>query len=627
MEKYPLLSTIQYPSDLRRMRPEKLPELCAELRTFIIESLSENPGHLASSLGAIELTVALHYVFATPDDRIVWDVGHQAYAHKILTGRRERFYTNRKFKGISGFPNPKESKYDAFVAGHASNSISAALGMSIADERLNENRKVVAVIGDGAMTGGLAFEGLNNACVNPNNLLIVLNDNNMSIDNPVGGLNQYLNAITTSPFYNKLRFKVYHLLKKVGWIDENRRGRLTRRLNAIKIGGNGTHNIFEGLNIRYFGQVDGHDVCLLVKVLNDIKNFNGPKVLHLLTQKGKGYAPAENAASVWHAPGRFNMQTGERIVSKSPASRYQDVFGETLLELARANDKIVGITPAMPTGCSMSVMMREMPDRVFDVGIAEAHAVTFSAGLAKEGLVPFCNIYSSFLQRAYDQTIHDVALQNLPFVLCIDRAGLVGSDGPTHHGAFDLAFLRPIPNWTIAAPMNEIELRNLLYTAQLPGHGPIAIRYPRGCGEGLDWRRPFEAMELGKGECLVEGEEVAVLSVGPLGNRARRAVGRLQAEGKHPGLYNMRFVKPLDEALLLEVAGRYHSILTVEDGCLQGGFGSAVLEFLADKGCPATVRRIGLPDQFVEHGTQDELYRMLGMDEEGIYNALNALFK
>ena len=608
------------------MRLEKLPELCDELRTFIIESLSENPGHLASSLGAIEFTVALHYVFNTPDDRIVWDVGHQAYAHKILTGRRDAFKTNRKFKGISGFPNPKESKYDAFIAGHASNSISAALGMSIADQRQGIDRKVIAVIGDGAMTGGLAFEGLNNACVSPNNLLIVLNDNNMSIDNPVGGLNQYLNSITTSKFYNRIRFKAYHLLKKFG-LSDKQRDVLTRRGNALKMGSSGIHNIFEGLNIRYFGQVDGHDVQQLVKVLSDIKDFKGPKVLHLLTRKGKGYAPAENAVSVWHAPGRFNMQTGERIKSPLKASRYQDVFGETLLELARDNEKIVGITPAMPTGCSMSVMMKEMPDRVFDVGIAEAHAVTFAAGLSKEGLVPFCNIYSSFLQRAYDQTIHDVALQNLPFVLCIDRAGLVGSDGPTHHGAFDVAFLRTVPNWTIAAPMNEIELRNMLYTAQLPGQGPIAIRYPRGCGEGLDWHGAFESVAIGKGVCLQKGNDIAVLALGPLGNRARRAVERLAEEGAQVGLYNMRFVKPLDTALLDEIAQQYQQVLTIEDGALQGGFGSAILEYLADRQLTVKVRRIGLPDHFVEHGTPDELYQLLGMDETGIYNALKAMLK
>lgn len=624
-DKYPILSTINYPSDLRKLDKKLLKPLCQELRTFIVEQLANNPGHLASSLGVVELTVALHYVFDTPEDRIVWDVGHQAYGHKILTGRRERFSTNRKFKGLSGFPSPKESEYDAFVAGHASNSISAALGMAIGSEKLDAGRKVVAVIGDGSMTGGLAFEGLNNACVNPNNLLVILNDNNMAIDNAVGGLSDYLTEITSSAFYNKWRFRVYHFLKKVGLMKTSTRNRMVRVGNHLKTALIGSSsNIFEGLNIRYFGQLDGHNIDQLVKVLTDIKNFEGPRVLHIKTVKGKGYAPAENSATIWHAPGIFNPETGERIESKgNGASLYQDVFGETLLDLAKENEKIVGVTPAMPTGCSMNIMMREMPDRVFDVGIAEAHAVTFSAGMAKEGLMPYCNIYSSFMQRAYDQIIHDVALQNLNMVLCLDRAGLVGADGPTHHGAFDISYLRCIPNLTIASPLNEMELRNLMYTAQLSGKGTFVIRYPRGGGEGVEWKgTPMTEIPVGKGVELKKGSKVAVLSVGPIGNTVMKAVESLGADADAVGVYDMRFIKPLDTALLDDVFKNYKSIVTVEDGSLKGGFGSAVLEYMADSGCSLPVKRIGIPDNFVEHGTPAELYHMLGMNSSGITSVL-----
>ena len=624
-DKYPILSTINYPSDLRKLDKKLLKPLCQELREFIVEQLANNPGHLASSLGVVELTVALHYVFDTPEDRIVWDVGHQAYGHKILTGRREKFSTNRKFKGISGFPSPKESEYDAFVAGHASNSISAALGMAIGSEKLDLGRKVVAVIGDGSMTGGLAFEGLNNACVNPNNLLVILNDNNMAIDNAVGGLSDYLTEITSSAFYNKWRFRVYHFLKKVGLMKTSTRNRMVRVGNHLKTALTGSSsNIFEGLNIRYFGQLDGHNIDQLVKVLTDIKNFEGPRVLHIKTVKGKGYAPAENSATIWHAPGIFNPETGERISSKnSKADLYQDVFGETLLDLAKENSKIVGVTPAMPTGSSMNIMMQEMPDRVFDVGIAEAHAVTFSAGMAKEGLMPFCNIYSSFMQRAYDQIIHDVALQNLDMVLCLDRAGLVGNDGPTHHGAFDIAYLRCIPNLTIASPLNEMELRNLMFTAQLSGKGTFVIRYPRGCGEGVEWKNmPMAEVPVGKGVELKKGKKVAVLTFGPIGNTALKAVESLGADASAFGVYDMRFVKPLDTELIDKIVKEYKAIVTVEDGALQGGFGSAVLEYISDKGVAIPVKRIGIPDNFVEHGTPAELYNMLGMDSQGIADTI-----
>ena len=623
-DKYPILSTINFPSDLRKLDKKQLKPLCKELRTFIIEELANNPGHLASSLGVVELTVSLHYVFDTPEDRIVWDVGHQAYGHKILTGRREKFSTNRKFKGLSGFPSPKESEYDAFVAGHASNSISAALGMAIGSEKLDSDRKVVAVIGDGSMTGGLAFEGLNNVCVNPNNLLVILNDNNMAIDNAVGGLSEYLTDITSSAFYNKWRFRFYHFLKKIGLMKTSTRNRMVRMGNHIKSALTGGSNIFEGLNIRYFGQLDGHNIDQLVKVLTDIKNFQGPRVLHIKTTKGKGFAPAENSATVWHAPGLYNPETGERIKSKSTdADLYQDVFGQTLLDLAEVNKNIVGVTPAMPTGCSMNIMMQKMPDRVFDVGIAEAHAVTFSAGMAKEGLMPFCNIYSSFMQRAYDQIIHDVALQNLNMVLCLDRAGLVGADGPTHHGAFDMAYLRCIPNLTIASPLNELELRNLMFTAQLEGKGTFVLRYPRGAGEGVVWKDvPMQEIPVGKGQVLKQGSKVAVLTIGPIGNTVMKAVESLGTDASEVGVYDMRFLKPLDTELLDEIFKKYKSIVTVEDGSLRGGFGSAVLEYMADSGVALPVKRIGIPDNFIEHGSPAELYHMLGMDSSGITSVL-----
>ena len=626
-DKYPILSTINFPSDLRKLDKKQLKPLCKELRTFIIEELANNPGHLASSLGVVELTVALHYVFDTPEDRIVWDVGHQAYGHKILTGRRDKFSTNRKFKGLSGFPSPKESEYDAFVAGHASNSISAALGMAIGSEKLDSDRKVVAVIGDGSMTGGLAFEGLNNVCVNPNNLLVILNDNNMAIDNAVGGLSEYLTDITSSAFYNKWRFRFYHFFKKIGLMKTSTRNRMVRMGNHIKTALTGGSNIFEGLNIRYFGQLDGHNIDQLVKVLTDIKNFQGPRVLHIKTTKGKGFAPAENSATVWHAPGIYNPETGERIKSKSTdADLYQDVFGQTLLDLAEVNKNIVGVTPAMPTGCSMNIMMQKMPDRVFDVGIAEAHAVTFSAGMAKEGLMPFCNIYSSFMQRAYDQIIHDVALQNLNMVLCLDRAGLVGADGPTHHGAFDMAYLRCIPNLTIASPLNELELRNLMFTAQLEGKGTFVLRYPRGAGEGVVWKDvPMQEIPVGKGQVLKEGSKVAVLTIGPIGNTVMKAVESLGADASEVGVYDMRFLKPLDTELLDEIFKKYKSIVTVEDGSLRGGFGSAVLEYMADSGVALPVKRIGIPDNFIEHGSPAELYHMLGMDSQGIAGVLKLL--
>lgn len=627
---YPLLNTINYPSDLRKLKECQLEQLCVELRQFLIDELSCNPGHFGSSLGVVELTVALHYVFETPHDRIVWDVGHQAYGHKILTGRRNVFKTNRKFNGISGFPSPKESQYDSFVAGHASTSISAGLGMSIADAMLGGKRQVIAVIGDGSLTGGLAFEGLNNASVSPNNLLIVLNDNNMSIDKNVGGLSQYLMEITTSRTYNRIRYKVYRAFEKIGLMNESKRKSLLRFSNSIKnllIGGN--QNIFESLSIRYFGQVDGHDVLQLVKILNDIKDFKGPKVLHIKTKKGKGFAPAENAATEWHAPGLFNKETGERIVNTTKGTKepplYQDVFGETLLELAKVNDKIVGVTPAMPTGCSMNILMKEMPDRAFDVGIAEGHAVTFSAGLAKEGLLPFCNVYSSFMQRAYDQVIHDVALQNLNVVFCLDRAGLVGADGPTHHGNFDLAYFRVVPNLTIASPINEEELRNMMYTAQLPNKGPFVIRYPRGNGVLVDWQTPMKELPIGKGVCLKEGKDIAVLSIGNIGNTVAKAIELLGSDSKKVAHYDMRFLKPIDEEMLHDIASKFKKVITVENGTIKGGLGSAVLEFFADNNYLLSVTRLGLPDEFIQHGSNDELFKMLRLDDQGIAQSLRLL--
>ena len=622
-----LLNRIHLPADLHQLSEEQLPEVCAELRQYIIDVLSENPGHLGASLGTVELTVALHYVFNAPYDRIVWDVGHQAYGHKILTGRREAFHTLRKFGGISGFPNPAESEYDAFIAGHASNSISAAMGMAVASALKHEDRHVIAVIGDGAMTGGLAFEGLNNASVNPNNLLIILNDNNMAIDHSVGGLSQYLVDITTSQAYNKMRYDVYRGLKKINLIDDSRRDNILRFNNSLKALLTQQHNLFEGFSIRYFGPVDGHDVGYLVKLLNDIKDMKGPKLLHIRTKKGKGFKPAEESATEWHAPGRFNKETGERIIvhKLNEPQLYQDVFGHTLVELAEKDERIVGITPAMPTGCSMTYLMKEFPDRAFDVGIAEGHAVTFSAGLAKEGMIPFCNVYSSFMQRAYDMVIHDVALQKLHLILCLDRAGLVGEDGATHHGVFDLAYLRPIPNLVISSPLNEWDLRNLMYTGYKISDGPFVIRYPRGKGEKSDWRNEMQILPIGKGKKLREGNDIAVLSLGPIGNEAMKAIDQVEQEGISVALYDMIYLKPLDEALLHEVGRKFKRIITIENGVIAGGLGSAVLEFMADHGYTPFVKRIGVPDQFIEHGSIPELYKLCGMDADSIAGVIRQM--
>ncbi|WP_294617402.1 1-deoxy-D-xylulose-5-phosphate synthase [uncultured Bacteroides sp.] len=623
---YNLLDSISYPEDLRRLSVEQLPEVCEELRQDIIQELSRNPGHFAASLGTVELTVALHYVYNTPYDRIVWDVGHQAYGHKMLTGRRETFCTNRKFKGIRPFPTPAESDYDTFACGHASNSISAALGMAVAAARKGETeRRVVAVIGDGSMSGGLAFEGLNNVSSTANNLLIILNDNDMAIDRSVGGMKQYLFNLTTSNRYNQLRFKASKMLFRMGVLNEDRRKALIRFANSLKSIAAQQQNIFEGMNIRYFGPINGHDVKNLARILRDIKDLQGPKILHLHTVKGKGFAPAEKDPGTWHAPGRFDPETGERITADTGnlPPLYQTVFGETLVELAEKNPKIVGVTPAMPTGCSMNILMKSMPDRAFDVGIAEGHAATFSGGMAKEGLQPFCNIYSSFMQRAYDNVIHDIALLRLPVVLCLDRAGLVGEDGPTHHGVYDLAYFRPIPNMTISSPMDEHELRRLMYTAQLPDKGPFVIRYPRGRGVLADWKCPLEEIPVGKGRKLKDGKDLAVITLGPIGNIAARAIKRMETEkGLSIAHYDLRFLKPLDEELLHEAGRNFRRIVTIEDGVREGGMGSAVLEFMADNNYTPHVARIGVPDAFIEHGTVQELYRLCGMDEEGIYQSI-----
>ena len=618
-DKFELLNQIKYPADLRRLDLERLPEVCKELRGKIIDEVAVNPGHFASSLGAVEITVALHYVFDTPEDRIVWDVGHQAYGHKILTGRRDRFCTNRKLHGICPFPSPAESEYDTFACGHASNSISAALGMAVAAN--GSGRHVVAVIGDGAMSGGLAFEGLNNVSSTPNDLLIILNDNDMSIDRAVGGMEKYLLNLDTNETYNRLRFKASRWLHSKGYLNEERKKGILRLNNALKSALSHQQNIFEGMNIRYFGPFDGHDVKEVVRVLRQLKDMRGPKLLHLHTTKGKGYEPAEKSATIWHAPGKFDPETGERIVQdcSNMPPKYQDVFGETLLELAGQNKHIVGVTPAMPTGCSMSIMQKAMPERVFDVGIAEGHAVTFSGGMAKDGLLPFCNIYSAFSQRAYDNIIHDLALLNLNVVLCLDRAGLVGEDGPTHHGAFDMAALRPIPNLTIAAPMDEHELRRLMYTAQQPGRGAFVIRYPRGRGVRKDWKCPLEAVEVGTGRKLRDGKQTAVISIGPIGNDVELAITQSEEEVAH---YDLRFLKPLDEELLHEVGKRFKHIITIEDGTRNGGMGSAVLEWLSDHGYTPTVKRMGMPDEFVEHGTVAELKRICNMDIDSIVAAI-----
>lgn len=623
---YSLLNTIVYPEDLRRLTVDQLPMVCDELRQDIIKELSCNPGHFAASLGVVELTVALHYVYNTPYDRIVWDVGHQAYGHKILTGRREAFSTNRKLGGIRPFPSPEESEFDTFTCGHASNAISVALGMAVAAEKKGEHdRHVVAVIGDGSMSGGLAFEGLNNASSTANNLLIILNDNDMAIDRSVGGMKQYLFNLTTSNRYNQLRFRTSKFLFKMGVLNEDRRKALIRFGNSLKSMAAQQQNIFEGMNIRYFGPVDGHDVKNIARILRDIKDMRGPKILHLHTIKGKGFEPAEKHATVWHAPGKFDPKTGQRIVANTEGlpPLFQDVFGHTLVELAEKNERIVGVTPAMPTGCSMNLLMDRMPDRAFDVGIAEGHAVTFSGGMAKDGLQPFCNVYSSFMQRAYDNIIHDVAIQRLPVVLCLDRAGLVGEDGPTHHGVFDMAYLQPIPNLTIASPMDEHELRKLMYTAQLPDKGPFVIRYPRGRGSLPEWRCALEEIPVGKGRRLKEGTDLAVITIGPIGKVVAEAIIRAEAtKGISVAHYDLRFLKPLDEELLHEVGRRFTKVITVEDGVIRGGMGSAVLEFMSDNGYSPKVHRIGVPDKFIEHGSVHQLYAMCGLDEESIYQKL-----
>ena len=621
---FTLLNQIQFPADLRKLRIDQLSQVCDELRQDIIEKVSKNPGHFASSLGVVELTVALHYVFDTPNDRIVWDVGHQAYGHKILTGRRAQFHTNRKLHGIRPFPTPMESEYDTFACGHASNAVSAALGMAVAAN--GTGRHVVAVTGDGAMSGGLTFEGLNNASSTPNDLLIVLNDNDMSIDRAVGGMEKYLLQLDTTETYNRLRFKASSWLRSKGYLNDSRRKGLIRFNNALKSALSHQQNVFEGMNIRYFGPFDGHNVVEIVRVLQQLKDMKGPKLLHLHTIKGKGYKPAEQQATVWHAPGKFNADTGERIVqdNANQPAKFQDVFGHTLLELAQSNPRIVGVTPAMPTGGSMTIMQKEMPQRVFDVGIAEGHAVTFSGGMAKDGLQPFCNIYSAFAQRAYDNIIHDLALLRLPVVLCFDRAGLVGEDGPTHHGAFDMAALRPIPHLTIASPMDEHELRRLMYTAQLPDKGTFVIRYPRGHGVLPDWHCPLTEINVGTGRCLRQGDRVAIVSIGPIGNNATKAIAR---SGLNVGHYDLRFLKPLDDALLHDICQHYERLITLEDGCVQGGMGSAVLEWMNDHGYALPVTRMGIPDEFIEHGTVDELQHICHMDVDSIVATINQACK
>lgn len=624
-ESYKLLEQINNSLDLKQLEPDQLVELSSELRQFIIDIVSTNPGHFGASLGVVELTVALHYVFNTPSDRIIWDVGHQAYGHKILTGRRDIFHTNRKYGGISGFPKRAESEYDSFGTGHSSTSISAALGMAIGNELKDEKRHVVAVIGDGSMTGGLAFEGLNNGGTQKADLLVILNDNNMAIDPNVGALKEYLLDITTSQTYNKFKTDVWNLMGRLDKLGPRTRTIIQKLENAVKSAILKQSNLFESLGFRYFGPVDGHDVVYLTKVLNDLKNIPGPKLLHCLTVKGKGFTPAEENQTIWHAPGLFDKTTGERIVIKTDKPtppRYQDVFGHTLVELAEQNEKIVGITPAMPSGCSLNIMMEKMPNRTFDVGIAEQHAVTFSAGLAAEGMVPFCNIYSSFMQRAFDQVIHDVALQNLHVVLCLDRGGLVGDDGATHHGAYDIAYLRSIPNMVVSAPMNEEELRNLMFTAQQKGNGPFAIRYPRGNGVMTDWRKPFKTIEVGKGRQIRQGSDIALVTIGHIGNMAAAAADKLESEGISVAHFDMRFAKPLDHELLHKIGKSHNTIVTVEDGCLPGGFGSAVLEWLNDNGYNTKVIRLGIPDRFVDHGSQQQLYKECGFDTDGIYLAI-----
>jgi len=620
-----LLDIIEFPSDLRKLEIEKLPRLCEELRQFIIEEVSQNPGHFGASLGVVELTVALHYALNTPEDRLIWDVGHQAYPHKIITGRKGRFHTNRLLNGLSGFPNPRESEYDTFGVGHSSTSISAALGMAIAAEKTgHKDRQVVAVIGDGSLTGGMAFEALNHAGHARSNILVIVNDNNMAIDANVGALNEYLIDITTSKAYNKLRDDVWKVLGKMRKFGPNTQKLAQKIENGVKAIILKESNLFQALKFRYFGPIDGHDVVYLAKLIEDLKKIPGPKLLHVRTEKGKGWKFAPDNQTLWHAPGKFDKETGELIKSapsKNSPPKYQDVFGKTIIELAKTNKTIVGITPAMATGSSLHFMMQEMPDRVFDVGIAEQHAVTLSAGMAKDGLTPFCNIYSSFMQRAYDQIIHDVALQNLPVIFCMDRGGLVGADGATHHGIFDIAYMRAIPNMTVAAPMNEIELRNMMYTAQTRKDGPFSIRYPRGKGAIPDWEQPFEELAIGKGTIIKEGSDIAILSIGHIGNDALKAIESIP-EPESVALYNMRFVKPIDEVLLHAIFRKFDKIVTIEDGILSGGFGSAILEFMADNNYSAKIKRLGIPDGFIEHGTQDELKDICGIGVNGIANAI-----
>ena len=626
-EHFPLLSAIDSPADLRKLDVAMLPKVCEELRRFMVHFLSSNPGHFASSMGAVEINVALHYVFDTPNDRLVWDVGHQAYAHKILTGRRDRFCENRTMGGLSGFPNPSESPYDTFMAGHASNSISAALGMSIASELKGEQRKIVAVIGDASISGGLAFEGLNNVSAHPNNMLIVLNDNDMSIDENVGALSAYMTKLTTSKRYNNIRYKLYQFLRRRHIITDKGKGLVLRFNNAMKSLLSGQQNIFEGLNIRYFGPFDGHDVVQLVKTFRDVKDMTGPKIVHLHTRKGKGYKPAEENPAVWHAPGKFNEETGERIVGDTSGKplKYQDVFGHTLVQLAKQNDRVVGITAAMPSGTSMSMLQEAMPERTFDVGISEGHAVTFSGGLAKDGMHPFCAIYSSFLQRGFDHIIHDVAIQHLPVTFCIDRAGLVGEDGVTHHGAYDLAYLSCIPGLTVSAPMDEHYLRHLMYTSQLEGKGPFAIRYPRGGGVNVDWECEMKELPVGKGRRLADGEQLAVLSIGTIGNEVQKALAMLKEKGIFVAHYDMIFLKPIDQAILEEVAAKYRHVITVEDGTVVGGLGSRVSQWMASRPQAPRITMLGIPDQFVHQGTVAQLKAQCGIDAASIYHSIESI--
>ncbi len=626
-----ILAKINSPDDVKKLNQTELIELCNDLRQYIVDNVSVYGGHFGASLGVVELTVALHYVFNTPEDQLVWDVGHQAYGHKILTGRKDNFFTNRTYKGISGFPRRSESKYDSFGVGHSSTSISAGLGMAIASKYKNENdRQHIAVIGDGAMTGGLAFEAMNHAGVSNSNLLIILNDNCMSIDPNVGALKDYLTDITTSGAYNKIKNDIWKVLGKMSKFGKSAQEIASKVESSLKTFILHQSNLFESLNLRYFGPVDGHDVDHMVHILSDLKNIPGPKILHCVTTKGKGFALAEKDQTKWHAPGKFDKVTGviRKRESENPQPpKYQLVFGETLVELAKMNDKIMGVTPAMPSGSSMNIMMKELPDRAFDVGIAEQHAVTFSAGLATQGIIPFCNIYSTFMQRAYDQVIHDVAIQNLPVVFCLDRAGIAGADGPTHHGAYDIAYMRSVPNMIISAPMNESEMRNMMFTAQHQGNGPIVIRYPRGQGVMVDWKTPFEKLEIGKGRMICDGEDIAILSLGHIGNYAIDAIKELNQSGIHPAHFDMRFVKPLDEDLLHKIFSRFNKIITVEDGCLPGGFGSAILEFMSDNQYSANVVRLGIPDKFIEHGEPNQLHSECGYDAESIKNTVIKLLE